>query len=693
MSAASESSVRLVELGGRCWQMELDMPGKSANVFTAEMLGDLERAIDRLEALADFAGLIVTSAKPDIFVAGADLVAIQQTLDWRPPEIEQFCRRGQELFGRLGGLPGPVVAAIHGVCVGGGLEFALACDYRLGTAERKTVLGLPEVKLGLIPGWGGTVRLPRLAGLATAAEWACHGELHSAENGLQAGVLDQLVSRETLQQTAQAWLSQRCDQYRARRAQLAGAVTTMPADLSAFAAGESERIEGTRLDPFAPRVVLAHLLDSCGDDRASALRKEAVAMTQVYGSESNAALLNAFFLGEHSKKLMRAAVAVDSKVQRVGVVGIGLMGAEIAALAGAPSDLVLFDAQPERAHQLAAEFERRGQAAAVQVAATLHDLGSCDLIFEAIPEQIDAKRQLLRELEQNLTPDAIIASNTSVLALTELAVGLAHPQRFCGLHFCYPVARRPVVEVIAGPATAPETIDRAAAWLASRRRVPLRVVDQPGFVVNRVLCPMFNEANHLVSQGNAPAAIDQAMREAGFEYGPCEFIDLIGIDVSYAAALWLFPRLPTPLEPALLLHAIHRAGFRGKKSGAGYYQYDSQGARTNQPSPIAPLIQQYLRGEMLLSPQEIVHRLMLVMANQAADIWMAKTVASERDVDLAMVQGGGVPDRLGGVLHWARRQGPTELFRELQVLESDKSHRGRFRPTAGFTAWAQTTRS
>ena len=690
MSAATEPSIRLSELDDNAWLMELDMAGKSANVFTAEFLAELEFAIDKLERRPAFAGLIVMSAKPDIFIAGADLVAIQQTQHWNRSQVEQFCRRGQELFGRLSQLPGPVVAAIHGVCVGGGLEFALACHYRLGSAERKTLLGLPEVKLGLIPGWGGTARLPRLAGLETAATWTCSGELQSAETALQTGVLDGLVPRATLRSAAESWVRDRQGDFRARRERLAGWVTNLPADLTEFSLKLNADIAKSRLDPTAPRVVLEQLLDSHADDLATALRKEASAMARVYGSPTNAALLNVFFLSEHAKKLTRSAAATDaSDVRSVGIVGVGLMGAEIAALVDETNELWLFDTQVARAEKLAKQLNQRPRSSPVRLAASLGDLGGCDLIFEAIPENLATKRALLAELERHASSRAIVATNTSVISVAELAAGLAHPERFCGLHFCYPVATRPLVEVIAGPATEPEAMRQAARWLAARRRVPLRVADHPGFIVNRVLCPMFNEANHLVTQGNSPEAIDLAMRDAGFEFGPLEFIDLIGIDVSYAAALWLFPRLPTPLEPCLLMHAIHRAGFRGKKSASGYYAYDAAGHRTDQPSPIQALIEQYARATLRLSSAEIVHRLLLVMANQAADAWWAKTGETERDIDLAMLQGGGVPERLGGVLHWAQRQGPAELLRELEVLEADPAHRGRFRPTAGFQAWAR----
>ena len=682
------TGIQLSNLGDGLIQMQFDLPGKSANVFTDELLTELATVVTQLEQSPPTSGLIATSAKPGIFIAGADLAAINSTLDWDASQIEAFCRRGQRLFDRLGQLPCPVIAAIGGVCVGGGLEFALACDYRIATDERKTLLGLPEVKLGLIPGWGGTVRLPRMIGLAAAAELTCSGELVSARRAKELGFVDEVVSPTDLLTAARRQLHASQNDFKSRRRSLSGPVSVQPDDVEKFKRESLEAIRHAKLHPHAPETALDQIIASRNNSLFEALDKEATAMTRVYGSDSNAGLLNAFFLGELAKKLVRAVTGGPCAVSSVGIAGIGLMGGEIAQFCSSKTQLRVFDVNLHRAQSVAEQLYTRRDTQPVIVVESAAELADCDLIIEAITESAPAKQDLLKELDAIAPPTSLIATNTSVISIDDLAKPLSRPDRFCGIHFCYPVAHRSLVEVVRGEGTSPATIDLVSSWLVAHKKTPLVVDDHPGFVVNRVLCPMLNEANHLLCSGNSVEVVDRAMRTARFEFGPLEFMDWIGLDISYAAGLWLFPRLSTPIEPSLLMHAIRRAGYLGRKTGAGYYTYNSSGQKVGPNSQLLRLAEQYTNHTERLSADAIFRRLMLVMVNQAADVLYQRTVDSADQVDLAMIAGAGLPDHFGGVLFWANRQGVDQIVGEINSLNDRKELHGRFRPTAGLLAWS-----
>ena len=675
----------------------LDMPNKSANVFTTELFTELAELLRRLESSPPSLGVVISSAKPGIYIAGADLVAISNTLDWSQQQIIEFCRRGQSFFNRLANLPSVVVAAIHGVCVGGGLEFALACDARVASKDRKTLLGLPEVKLGLIPGWAGTVRTPRLIGLSSAIDLVTTGRLITAEQSLAFGLVDALAESDTLIEAAanivreisanQSYLSRRQQRLQAIKPNfdVSGLTTTFTAAI------ESNR----ELHPHAPLVALNHMLDSASDPFELACGKEALAMAKVYGSEPCAGLLNTFFLNERTKKLGRFSTATPATIHAIGIVGAGVMGGDIAQICPVQQPITIFDVDAMRVGKVMEQCNSRPNVVvSAQVANEIADLSACQLVIESIVEDLSAKRQVLGEIESHVASTAILSSNTSVISIGEIAVNLRRPEQFCGLHFCYPAKIRRLVEVVRGPQTSTETMAAVCEWVRSCGKIPLPVADAPGFIINRLLCPMFNEAGHLLTQGCSLSSIENAMQEFGFAIGPLEFMDAIGLDTLFSAGAYLIPRLTTPTEPSLLLHAMNKAGWKGRKSGRGFYSYSSADSSPQRNELLDALIKQYSRSTgATLESDEIARRLLMVMVNQAADVLAENIVSDSAEIDLAMLHGAGFPDHRGGLLFWARRQGLAKLIAEMKHWGAAPGNTRRYRISPNLVSMARENQS
>lgn len=691
----ARQAIQRTSLGSGIEQLILDMPGKSANVLTKDFLRELAATIDELENSKGLSGVVITSAKPGIYIAGADIVAISQTLETSRQEKIEFCRHGQRLLDRLTELPFPVVAAIHGVCVGGGLEFALACDARVATTDRKTLLGLPEVKLGLIPGWGGTVRLPRLIGLPAAIDLVTTGRLVSGADARELGLVDATTEPDSLLKTAIDLAKELGPTYKTQRERTKIVLTRLSTtDASELRTDFMRAIEANReLHPQAPLVALDVMIDAAANDFATACQKEAEAMAGVYGSEPCAGLIQNFFLSERAKKSGRFAGVAVNKIERVGIAGAGVMGGDIAQVCPVSTPTVIYDLDSARAEAVAHGCNARANANdSAIVARGIADFENCDLVIESIVEDVAAKRTLLGGIESHLAPAAILATNTSVIPIAELSQSLVRPDRFCGLHFCYPAKVRRLVEVVRGPVTSAATLATACDWVRSIGKVPLPVADAPGFIINRLLCPMFNEAGHLLTQGCSLGEVEAAMCAFGFALGPFAFMDAIGLDTLHSAGAYLIPRLSTPTEPSLLLHAMNKLGWKGRKSGRGFYAYPSAGAAPQPNESLPALIQQYYKPTPVLpAADQIVRRLLMVMVNQAADVLAERVVGDADDVDLALILGGGFPDHRGGLLFWARRRGLPQLVSEMESWTADPGSTRRYRISQTLRQMAATS--
>jgi 3-hydroxyacyl-CoA dehydrogenase/enoyl-CoA hydratase/3-hydroxybutyryl-CoA epimerase/3-hydroxyacyl-CoA dehydrogenase/enoyl-CoA hydratase/3-hydroxybutyryl-CoA epimerase/enoyl-CoA isomerase len=508
----------------------LDDPDSNANVLSRHALESLAGLLDELEKRKGLAGLVIASAQPGMFIAGADLKEFASSIDAPTEEVVEFSRQGQQLFGRLAKADYVTVAAIDGICVGGGAELSIWCDRRIFSTGDKTTYGFPEVKLGLFPGWGGTARTPRIVGLSNAVEMISSGENIDPQAAAAMGLADDLVDmggdRDALIAAAIRLIrhDQQSGDFRRDRERWAAPIDIDDTELGFLGATASAFIQGQTKGHYpAPLAALEVLLGGAGVDVEAACQLESEEFAKLFGSPINRALLNIFFLTDRNKKDPGVAKGVEPrKSAAAGVVGAGVMGQGIAAAnvkRGIPT--AILDSAPEAItrgvqavlNEVAYNKKTKGPDVkrAVELAplvnGTLSDSELChsDLIVEAIVEKAEAKQQLFARLEPLMRDDAILASNTSTIPITRLAEGLKHPERFCGLHFFNPVRKMPLVEVIRGKKTSDATVATAVAYAKKLGKTPIVMNDGPGFLVNRLLLPYMNEAALMLCEGASPA--------------------------------------------------------------------------------------------------------------------------------------------------------------------------------------------
>ena len=687
--------------------LTFDTPNKSANVLSNSVLDELAKHLDALEKRAGLAGLIFCSAKPGIFIAGADLREFVQSLSAPKEQVVAMCRRGQTLFGRLSAMPFVTVAAINGICVGGGAELASWCDRRLFSNNPKAEFGFPEVKLGLFPGWGGTARAPRIAGLSNAVEMVTGGESISAEAAYKMGWASDVVTDTELLPAAIRLVraEQASNEYLKDRERWRGPVVITETELGFLGATASAVIrQQTKGQYPAPEAALETLLESAMLDAESACQLEATRMAKLFGSSVNAALLNVFFLTDRNKK----DTGVDGKkvqpqaIASVTVIGAGIMGSGIAA-ANVKRGLTvaLTDAAREsllkggRSVLEEAAFDRtlKGPSAErmLELAPLLNltssdpEVAASDLVIEAVIENEKVKRAIYTQLEPLLGPHAILASNTSTIPITKLAAGLKRPERFCGIHFFNPVRRMKLVEVIRGEKTSDETIATAMAYAKGIGKVPIVMNDGPGFLVNRLLFPYMHEAIELLCDGADIKAIERAAKSFGMPMGPIELYDLVGIDTAVYAGQTMFEAFPDRVVVSPLLPAMVEAKRLGKKTGRGFYSYDNKKSRPEPDATLAEVIAPHIRGQREFTPDELTIRLFLPMFLEATRVLEDGIVRDPRDIDLGLIFGLGFPPFKGGLMFWADTLGAAAI---VEMLKPFASLGNRMAPTASLLEMA-----
>jgi len=686
----------------------MDDPARRVNVIDQEALGDLEAALDLLEGRPDLRGLVVRSGKPGTFVTAADLDAIAALTD--RPQALAWVRRVQEAFARLAALPFPTVAAIDGTCLGGGVELALACCSRVAAEEPRTQIGLPEVLLGIIPGFGGTTRLPRLVGLSTALDLILTGRMLDARRAERAGLVARAVPGVWLIEHAHRRLAElaargpgagratnpalrsRRDRWRPRglRAWLSdGTPLGQGLTISRARAMTKARTGGHYPAPVAALSVLHH---GFAQPVEASLRLEAEWVSDLVVGPVCRNLVRAFQFAERARKESLPGMEQAAPVERLQVVGAGVMGAGIAELASRHGiEVRLRDTDPaalaqalravrarvaERAGRSgAARHETEAQLARVFPSPDLAGLKRADFAIEAVVENLDVKRRVFGELEVRMRPDAVLATNTSSLSVDELAAGLKWPQRFVGLHFFNPVHRMPLVEVVRGAKTSPAALATVVTLARRLGRTPVVVNDGPGFVVNRVLMPCLREALHLAEDGYRVVDVDAAMRAFGMPMGPFQVMDEVGLDVVAAVAAILGRAFPERVAPAPQLEALVEAGLLGRKRGAGFYRH-WRGRRTL--DPLAARLLRPARERRPASLEVLAERMTLAMVNEAAHCLADGVVKDAGTLDLALLYGAGFPSFRGGPLRHADALGLAQVEARLTALRAEKGER--FRP-------------
>jgi 3-hydroxyacyl-CoA dehydrogenase/enoyl-CoA hydratase/3-hydroxybutyryl-CoA epimerase len=664
---------RLDQDGDGILWLTLDRAGSPVNTLSSDVLGELELmlpAIARMPAR----GLVLRSAKAG-FIAGADVDEFSAVTG--PAQALAYIRRGQELFRQLELLPMPTVAMIHGFCLGGGLELSLACRYRIASDAPETKLGLPEVQLGIHPGFGGTVRLTALVGPVAAMELMLTGRPVSTRAARKLGLVDAVVPERHLARAATAALNAGKP---ARRASL---VRSLPGfwPLKPALAWYLRRKVARRADPqhYPAPFALIQLWSRFGGHGDAMYRAEADSVAQLVTGATARNLVRVFHLQEKLKALARNGAPA---VRFVHVVGGGAMGGDIAAWCALQGMLVTVqdvDAlRLAKVVQRAARLFRRKLKAPREVQAALDRLvpdpagagvARADLVIEAIFEDADAKIALYRELEPRMKPDAILASNTSSIPLERLATWLRRPERLVGLHFFNPVAKMLLVEVVTMAGTAQDAADRAIAFVGAIRKLPLPVKSSPGFLVNRILMPYLMEALTLVGEGVSPQEIDRAALAFGMPMGPVLLADTVGLDICLSVARILGAHTGGTVPPRL--EEMVAQGHLGQKTGQGFYRF--RHGRPEIPKGPAP------------EPGgAIEQRLMLRLLNEAVACLREKVTLDEDLLDAGVIFGTGFAPFRGGPLCYNRQEGITRQERQLKSLEDRLGNR--FAPDPGWSS-------
>jgi len=646
-----------------------DDPAARANVFTPAVHADLRAALAALAA-APVKALVVLSAKERIFIAGADLKWLTRLPD--AAAAAAASRDGQASFEQLAGSRVPVVCAIHGACAGGGYELALACDWRLASDARETVLGLPETGIGTIPGWGGTARLPRLVGAKGALDHILKAALVPAKDALAAGLVDEVVPAAELKARAKAAaLRLAADGRPARTAPAA-------ADAAYFAGVRADVTKRTRGREPAPLAAIAVIERTAGAPLEAALAEEARVFGEITAGEVCRNLIHVFFLREAVKKLTvdawfppAAGGAAPAPFRRIGVVGAGVMGSGIAQWCAARGhDVVLRDVKPEFVErglavirgvfdEAVARKKMTAEAAAaglarVRTTTAWDGFAECDLVIEAIVENVAAKQQLFAELGGIVRPDCVLASNTSALPIEELTAPVAPPGRTIGIHFFNPVSRMALIELVLSPHTTRATAERTLAFAKALGKSPVICRSSPGFLVTRVLFFYLNAACQLWEEGVPTDTLDAALRDWGWPMGPARLIDEVGVDVTDFIFGEMAHYFPGRFHATTVCRRMLAAGLKGRKNGAsaGFYMY-AGGKEALNPAMagFAPA------ARSPLTAAEIERRLNRVMIDETRRVLDEGVLKSADDADFALLMGTGFPAFRGGLMRYAKSPG------------------------------------
>ena len=679
---ASIDSTRFAGLRLRHWRTDLrtdgvlvvsfDKADEHVNTLSQAVLVELDTLVERI-AIDPPKGVVLRSAKATGFIAGADIKEFRD-FDARGTTGDAI-RRGQDVFQRLSELPCPTVAAIHGFCMGGGTEIALACRYRVASNDASTRIGLPEVKLGIYPGWGGSVRLPRLIGAPSAFDMMLTGRALSASAARATGLVDAVVDPALLvDEAASLALRGRTRPFKQRV--LGWATNTRIAKVVLAPMLVKQVARKARREHYpAPYALISTWQRSHGDMRAQ-LNAERRSVVKLASTPTARNLIRVFFLQE---RLKQGGKAHD--IRRVHVVGAGVMGGDIAAWAAYKGfDVTLADREQrfidgalERGDKL---FEKKVRDAAKRPAVSARLKGDlagagvadADLVIEAIIERSDAKRALYAQVEPALKAGALLTTNTSSIPLDALRAHVQRPAQFAGLHYFNPVALMPLVEIIRHDGMAPETEARLAAFCKALDKLPVPVAGTPGFLVNRVLFPYLLEAATAYAEGIPGAVIDRAAVKFGMPMGPIELIDTVGLDVAAGVGAELAPFLGLPI-PATL-QTSPDVGKRGRKDGQGLYTWtDGKAVKPSVPKDYK-------------APEDLEDRLILPLVNEAVACLHDGVVSDADLLDAGVIFGTGFAPFRGGPIQYVRETGVELLLSRMRALQA--AHGERFAPRPGW---------
>jgi 3-hydroxyacyl-CoA dehydrogenase/enoyl-CoA hydratase/3-hydroxybutyryl-CoA epimerase len=654
--------------------LTLDRAESSVNALSRAVLDEFDEIIERL-SFEPPRGVVIRSGKSAGFAVGADLKEFE-TYEQAGTVLDNI-ENGQRVFQRLADLPCPTVAAIHGHCMGGGTEMSLACRYRVASRDASTRIGLPEVKLGIHPGWGGSARLPRLIGAPKAMELMLTGRAASAENAKAIGLVDKLTSVELLVETAKELILHPRARPIAQRA-VAWATNLWPVRQILAPILRKQAAAKARPDQYPAPFALIEVWRRGGASIRQRLKLEARSVAKLAKTPTCRNLIRVFFLQERLKAL---GSGTDAAIRRVHVVGAGVMGGDIAAWCALRGfDVTLQDREMkyiapalDRAKDLFAKKLKTADRIDPVLARLKADvdgagIAAADLVIEAIFENLEAKQELYRKTEPAMKADALLATNTSSIPLDELRTAVEKPARFLGLHYFNPVAVMPLVEIVRHDELDAAVEKRALAFCKAIDKLPVPVKGTPGFLVNRILMPYLLEAMRLYKEGVPGPVLDKAAKKFGMPMGPIELADTIGLDVAASVGNELAPFLGLEVPPGL--DDMAKSGKRGKKDGQGLYTWEDGKPKKPEVDP------------HYVAPDDLEDRMILPMINEAVACLHDRVVDDAELLDAGVIFGTGFAPFRGGPIQYIRDIGADALKSKLEALAL--RHGDRFKPRPGW---------
>lgn len=670
-----------------------DQPNSEVNILTSGNLKALDQILDGISKRSDLKALMVTSAKNKIFIAGADIREINNISD--PKDAFEKAQNGKVVFQKLEDLKILTVCVINGACLGGGYELALSCRYRVASFSDKIKIGLPEVNLGILPGFGGSIRLPRLVGLVKGLPLILAGKIISSDEALRNGMVDKLFPEKSLLEDARNFTRSLIGKSLKRVPKKKDQMTWFLEDTPfgrwiVFSKAKKDVLQKTKGVYPAPLEVIELISKTYGKVSKNAYKLESEHFAKLGATPVSKNLIKVFFLTEKFKKVRWTDVTVTSDgVQKCGVLGAGVMGGGIAQLVSQKdipvrvkdiSEKALGGALKEAMDIYKGALKRKRlkkhevdfKMGLISTSLTNEGLKSCDIVIEAVVEDLGIKQKVFKEISEFLPAPAILASNTSSLPVTKMAEVCRNPERVVGLHFFNPVNRMPLVEVIRAAQTSPETIERTVQFSRRLGKTVILVEDRPGFLVNRLLLPYLNEAAYLLQEGMPCEEIDAIAEKFGMPMGPIELADQVGIDVGYKVAHILQDAFGERMKVAPILEEAKSKGLLGKKSGKGFYVYQDKEKKPNTEIKA--------KTSKKVSSEDALKRMMYIMINEAARCLEEKVIDSAETVDVGMIMGTGFPPFRGGLLRYADSVGSAEILKDLERFSREVDPK-RFEPS------------
>ena len=662
----------------------LDQPGEKVNVLNRDLMAEFPPILERMAKDKNIIAVVLISRKAKGFIAGADIGMLKSCET--QAQAESLSSEGQNLLWKVANYSKPIIAAIHGACLGGGLEVALACHYRIAAKDGKTVLGLPEVKLGLLPGSGGTQRLPRLIGLKSALDAILTGKNIYARKAKRLGLVDMLVPLEGLSESAIAFAQQCVEKKAPKRPprpffeRLLEA--TPPGRALMLTMAKKSVLAKTYGNYPAPFEILKAIKAGYKANPEMGYQQEARGFGALVVSPEGQSLMKLFFSMNAAKKVPDRALA--RPVKRLGILGGGLMGTGIAEVSGSETlEVYLKDlniqavAKAEKSlekhfqskvkKRIMTPFQAQRSASFIHYTTEIKHLSKSDLVIEAVFEDLEIKRKVLAEVESSTPSHCIFATNTSAIPIKDIAAQAKRPDQVLGMHYFSPVGKMPLLEMITTEETADWVVATARALGVQQGKHVIVVKDGPGFYTTRILAPMLNEALLILDEGAEVEALDKAMRHFGFPVGPVALIDEVGIDVGAHVSETLGALFESRGGVTSVgFSKLVDAGYLGRKNGKGFYRYDGR-----QKKDVNPEVYGFFGGpsRKTIAVEDIQNRLACMMVNEAAYCLEEGIIQSPADGDLGAILGLGFPPFLGGPFHWMDQQGCTKMKNLMLELE------------------------